>query len=159
MGLNTAKRCSGTSIVGTNGGRTQPESPFAITPGVELEERRRIGGRITRARKESGLTQRELGELLGITTRSIQNYESGAIVPWRHLSRIEVLTRKRAGWLLRGEHQGGALEDTIASLLRTMEQHHKLLAEHLRLLTRNTERLREQREARRERHRVPVDSG
>jgi len=54
-------------------------------PSVEPEERKRIGERITRARRESGLTQRDLADQLGITTRSVQNYESGAIVPWRHL--------------------------------------------------------------------------
>jgi transcriptional regulator with XRE-family HTH domain len=126
---------------------------------VELAERKRLGERIRRARRETGLTQRELAEQLGITTRSLQNYEAGTIVPWRHLGRIEVLTHRRAGWLLRDDETGGALEATIADLLRTMEQHHILLREHLEILERNTTRLREQREARRQRALPPVDSG
>jgi transcriptional regulator with XRE-family HTH domain len=139
--------------------RRQPENSFAIECfAVDAAERKRIGERITRARRESGLTQRELAEQLGITTRSVQNYESGAIVPWRHLSRIEVLTRKRAGWLLRGDRDGG-LEDTIADLLRVMEQHHTLLRDHLRVLRANTERLHEQRKVLHERLGLPVGSG
>jgi transcriptional regulator with XRE-family HTH domain len=126
---------------------------------VELAERKRLGERIRRARQERGLTQRELAEQLGITARSLQNYEAGTIVPWRHLGRIEVLTHRRAGWLLRDDETGGALEATIADLLRTMEQHHILLREHLEILERNTARLRQQREARRQRALPPVDSG
>jgi len=68
-----------------------------------------------------------------------------------------VLTRKRAGWLLRGEQEGG-LDDTLTDLLRTMEHHQELLQDHLRVLRANTERLREQRQLRREQVERPVDS-
>lgn len=36
-----------------------------------------LGERIKEARKSKGLTQEELANLLGITTRGLQNYESG----------------------------------------------------------------------------------
>jgi transcriptional regulator with XRE-family HTH domain len=124
---------------------------------VDVAERKRIGSRVRQARLETGLTQAELAEQLGITTRSVQNYESGAIVPWRHLSRIEVLTRKRSGWLLRGE-DGGELQVVLADLQRVMEQHQQLLQTHISALQRNTERLREQREARRQRTGQPTES-
>lgn len=124
---------------------------------MEHDERVRIGSRIRQARKESNLTQDELAKLLGITTRSVQNYESGAIVPYRHLRTIETLTRKRAGWLLREDEDGGALGDTISELRRTMEQHQALLQNHLRVMDESTERLREQRELREQRRR-PVDA-
>jgi transcriptional regulator with XRE-family HTH domain len=114
---------------------------------VDSQERRLVGARITRARKESGLTQAELAAMLGITTRSVQNYESGAIVPWRHLSHIETITRRRSGWLLRGDGGPGEVEGTIGALLAVMEQHHVVLREHLRILKQNMDRLQEQREA------------
>ena len=118
------------------------------------EERIRIGSRIRQARKERNLTQADLADLLGITTRSVQNYESGAIVPYRHLSAIETLTRKRPGWLLRADEDAGALGDTIADLRRTMEQHQAVLQDHLRVMDESTERLREQRELREQRQRA-----
>jgi transcriptional regulator with XRE-family HTH domain len=114
---------------------------------VDSEERRLVGARITRARKESGLTQAQLAATLGITTRSVQNYESGAIVPWRHLSHIETITRRRNGWLLRGDPSPGDLESTIGALLAAMEQHHAVLRQHLRTLAQNMESMREQRES------------
>jgi transcriptional regulator with XRE-family HTH domain len=114
---------------------------------MDPDQRRRIGSRILVARREAGLTQRELAELLGITTRSVQNYESGAVMPWRHLARIETLTRKRRGWLTQDDATGGSIDQTIADLLEVMEKHHAILQDHLRVLRLNTERLREQREA------------
>ena len=74
------------------------------TVGMEASDRQRIGSRIRQARQEAGLTQQELAGLLGITTRSIQNYESGAIVPYRHLGHIELIASKRpAGCCARTE--------------------------------------------------------
>lgn len=121
---------------------------------MERAGRERIGARIRRARRESDLTQAELAGFLGVTTRSVQNYESGAIVPYRHLGRIELVTRKRPGWLLREDGDGGALDDTIVDLRQTMEQHQALLSDHLRVLQQTAERLRESRDAR-ERRRGP----
>jgi transcriptional regulator with XRE-family HTH domain len=117
------------------------------TPRVDRVRREVIGARILEARRESGLTQRELADKLGITARSVQNYEAGKIVPWRHLSHIETITRKRPGWLLRDDDGAGALDTTISQLLSAMQQHHDLLREHVEVLRQNTDRLREQRAA------------
>ena len=114
---------------------------------MDVDERRRLGARIAQARKERGLTQRELADALGITVRSVQNYEAGSIVPWRHLGRIELITRRRAGWLLR-EEDGGDLQVSLAELARVMEEHQALLQRHLGILRENVVRLRAQREAR-----------
>lgn len=107
----------------------------------------RLGERIRQARRERGLTQAQLAEQLGITARSVQNYESGAIVPWRHISRIELLTRKRAGWLLRGDESEGSLRTAVSELLQTMEQQQAALQDQLVALQRNAELLRKQLEA------------
>lgn len=109
------------------------------------DEQRQIGARIAEARRQVGLTQRELADRLGVTTRSVQNYESGAVVPYRHLRRIETLAHKRLGWILAGDGSGSELAPTIERLERNMERHLVLLQEHLETLRRETVRLREQR--------------
>ena len=118
---------------------------------MEDESHKRVGARIALARREAGYTQSELAELLGITTRSVQNYESGAIIPYRHLARIETLTQRRHGWLLSDDATGGGLEDSVAELLDAMERHTALLRERLDALRHTTGRLKEQRESRQRR--------
>ena len=109
-------------------------------------ERKRIGARIARARRENGLTQADLAQQLGITTRSVQNYEAGVIVPWRHLRRIEFVTHKRSGWLLQDEDAPDAVSaESIHALLETMNHHQELLREQLLLLQRNTAELAQRR--------------
>lgn len=117
---------------------------------MEPDERKRVGARIAQARRESGLTQRELAHELGVTTRSLQNYEAGAIVPWRHLRRIETVTHKRTGWLLDdGSGPGNAVSPhAISELLEAMEEHQALLREQLRLLRENTTELTQRRAGR-----------
>jgi len=110
------------------------------------DEQRQIGARIAAARREAGLTQRELADRLGVTTRSIQNYEAGAVTPYRHLRRIETLARKRVGWILSGDPSGDSMADTIARLEATMERHYALLQEQLDRLRNETVHLRELRE-------------
>jgi transcriptional regulator with XRE-family HTH domain len=59
------------------------------------DERRAIGTRIANARRQAGLTQRELAARLGVTPRSIQNYEAGIAIPYKHLRRIEAARKSR----------------------------------------------------------------
>jgi transcriptional regulator with XRE-family HTH domain len=66
------------------------------------QNEREIGLRIAAARRESGLTQAEFAKLVGVTSRSVQAYEAGKIVPWRHLDRFEEITRRPRSWFLRG---------------------------------------------------------
>ena len=56
-----------------------------IREDVEL---RRLGRRIARARAAAQLTQQQLAAELGVTRRSVQGYESGAVAPFRHLDRL-----------------------------------------------------------------------
>jgi transcriptional regulator with XRE-family HTH domain len=111
------------------------------------DERRAIGGRIAIARRAAGLTQRELARRLGVTPRSIQNYESGAIVPYKHLRRIEVLAHKRIGWILAGDDGDDDMAQTLGRLENALDRHHALLQEHIETIRRQTELLRRQREA------------
>jgi transcriptional regulator with XRE-family HTH domain len=122
------------------------------------DERRAIGARIATARRQAGLTQRELAARLGVTPRSIQNYEAGAVIPYKHLRRIEALARKRSGWLLSGDGGDTGVSRTLQRLELALERHHALMQEHMATLHQQTELLREQREAAR-RNPVPRDRG
>ena len=128
--------------------------PRAVLP----EEQRRIGSRIAQVRKGAGLTQRELAAELGVTPRSVQNYESGAVVPYKHLRRIELLTRTRPGWIM-GESDQPDLFVSVDAVHEALQRHQVLMAEHLEAMKQHTERLREQREATRRRRDQDRDRG
>lgn len=104
-----------------------------------------VGARIARARREAGYTQAELAQQLGITTRSIQNYESGAIIPYRHLARIELLTQKRRGWLLDEDDTGAG---AFSEVLETMRQEMVVMQKRLDELRESTAQSRARRESR-----------
>jgi transcriptional regulator with XRE-family HTH domain len=74
-----------------------------------------IGDRIAQARNETGLTQEEIADLVGVSTRSWQGYEAGDVVPYRHMRRIEEVTRRSVVWIL---HGGEALETVGEQRLR-----------------------------------------
>jgi transcriptional regulator with XRE-family HTH domain len=76
-----------------------------------------IGSRLAQARKEAGLTQEQLAELVGVTPRSIQGYEAGKVVPYRHLKRLEEITGKTPSWFLRNEAEPSALTPEVAERL------------------------------------------
>src|SRR5215467_11981224 len=108
--------------------------------------RERVGARIAQARKAQGLTQRDFAELLGVTVRSLQHYEAGTIVPYRHFPRMELVTKKRPGWFLQGQHEGYASAAALTALRDQLTTHLELLESRLRTLSENLERLRELRE-------------
>jgi len=62
-----------------------------------------IGARIAAARKEAGLTQEELADLIRVSTRSLQGYEGGEVIPYRHMGRLAEVLKRPAGWLLHGD--------------------------------------------------------
>lgn len=65
-----------------------------------------IGERIARARKEAdGMTQETLADLLNVSVRSVQDYESGATIPYKYFSRLESVFNRPLGWFLHGEQQ------------------------------------------------------
>jgi transcriptional regulator with XRE-family HTH domain len=66
-------------------------------------EAREIGQRIALARNETGgMTQEELSELVGVTSRSVQLWESGDTIPYKRLSRIAEVLGRPVGWFLHG---------------------------------------------------------
>jgi transcriptional regulator with XRE-family HTH domain len=61
-----------------------------------------IRARIKAARKEAGLSQSKLAELLGVIPRTVQNYENDH-VPWNRIRDIADITGKSTKWLLHGD--------------------------------------------------------
>jgi transcriptional regulator with XRE-family HTH domain len=124
---------------------------------VDRDDQREIGSRIAQARRGGGLTQRELADHLGVTVRTIQNYEAGVAVPYRHLRAIESLGHKRPGWILDGGEDDD-LGSTLSSLHNAMERHHEVMQRHLEEMRRHTARMSEQRRASASRRAVDVDT-
>jgi transcriptional regulator with XRE-family HTH domain len=125
-----------------NEGKTKAFSPRYT---MKDEQRTDVGARIVRARREAGLTQRALAQRLGISTRSVQNYEAGTVIPYRHLPRIESLTGKRPGWILTGDEGDADLRKTLDALQITIDKHASLLEDHQRMMRRQMRLLRDQR--------------
>src|SRR4029450_6846608 len=81
-------------------------------------DRKAVGRRIALARKEAGgMTQRDLADRLQISKRSVAAYEAGAVLPLRHLGKIETAVSKPKAWLLYGDE---ALPKAILEKLEGM---------------------------------------
>jgi transcriptional regulator with XRE-family HTH domain len=72
---------------------------------AELQEAE-IVERIRQARKEAGLTQPEMADLLDVSMRAYQNYEADR-VPYKLMGKISDITGKSLRWLLHGEEEPG----------------------------------------------------
>ena len=71
---------------------------------VDAKQAKEIGRRIQLARKETGgMTQLQLADLLNVTGRSVQDYERGKTVPWKHFERLEEITGRPLRWFLHGD--------------------------------------------------------
>lgn len=88
------------------------------------------GKRVAAARKESRLSQRSLASELGVSVRTVQNYEAGKFIPYRHLGTLSRLFGCSASWLLYGRE-----DPTITQLLaRSREQRGELARNVARLV-------------------------
>lgn len=92
-----------------------------------------IGARIAAARKQAGLTQEELGDLIGLSTRSVQGYEAGDVPPYKHLDKISEVVRRSVGWLLHGETEiEGASNDRLERIETQLAEIRGMLAGEVR---------------------------
>jgi transcriptional regulator with XRE-family HTH domain len=63
-----------------------------------------IGSRIKQARLEAGgLTQEQLASLGSFSYRSLQDWEAGSRIPFKHLAELGKLLNKSADWFLYGD--------------------------------------------------------
>lgn len=60
--------------------------------------------RISVIRAELGLTQPQLAAALGVSVRSVQNYEAGTTIPYKHFRRLEEMANKPPGWMEQDGH-------------------------------------------------------
>jgi len=82
---------------------------------------RAVGARIAQARREAGLTQDQLSDVVGVGLRQIQYYESGTSNPYRTLRRIAEATGKSVGWLLHGDPATELAAEEVAGRLESLE--------------------------------------
>jgi transcriptional regulator with XRE-family HTH domain len=92
-----------------------------------------IGARIAQARREAGgVTQEQLAELLNVSTRSIQDYEAGTTIPWRHFQQLSAVFNRKVEWFLRGDEQEPEVrESATPDLERRLEEVAALVGEGL----------------------------
>jgi transcriptional regulator with XRE-family HTH domain len=106
-----------------------------------------IGRRIAQARREAGLTQEELAGLIGVTTRSVQGYEAGAVTPFRHLRKLEEVTEKPRGWLLYGESGSSSGDAVMGDVATTLAAQVAQIAEDAERIAAAAEQLERTRSA------------
>ena len=70
------------------------------------------GKRLSEARGEAHISQRTLAAQLGVSVRTVQNYEAGRFVPYRHLDALSRLLQRPSAWLLYG-HEDPETEELI----------------------------------------------
>jgi transcriptional regulator with XRE-family HTH domain len=70
---------------------------------LNVFEPEEIGDRIKQARERAGLRQEDLADLIGMSTRQVQNYEAGDSKQYAKLKAIAGATGTSVEWLLRGE--------------------------------------------------------
>ena len=106
---------------------------FLLVSQLEAKE---IGARIALARKEAGLTQEQVSQMSTVSKRSLQNYEAGTTIPYRHMRELSAMFDRPVEWFLHGQLPE---EDavTLAEIVRRLESLEALVAklptaEHLR---------------------------
>lgn len=80
-------------------------------PVMERPARGKVGERIQQARREAGLTQEQLADLVGVTPRTIQAYEGGHVDAYRKLPKLAESLGRPSSWLQHGENGNGPTEE------------------------------------------------
>ena len=92
---------------------------------------RDVGQRIARARYEAGwMTQKTLAELLCVCKRSVQAYEAGKTIPYRHLDRLGQIFERPSSWFLYGDQSteaSPASDDRDGEIVRRLEAQTRVL--------------------------------
>ena len=89
------------------------------SPSADQVDAKEVGRRLARARRDAGMTQKELGSLVGVTQRSVANWEAGKVVPYRHLRVIEAAVGRPAAALLYKD-EASVQVDVILDELRAL---------------------------------------
>jgi transcriptional regulator with XRE-family HTH domain len=109
----------------------------ARTASVSGEERMRkakeIAGRLVQARNECGLVQEEAAVLIGVSARSISEWEKGNVIPDRFMQRIADAYGVQKSWLWHGDEALKAQRDAQLEELNEKLDLVILVAEQLQL--------------------------
>lgn len=86
-----------------------------------------IGARIQIARKERGMTQDDLAALAPFSKRSLQDYEAGETIPYKHLSDLSRLLGRPTEWFLYGDDDatssdGEESQEAMRAMLARVEE-------------------------------------
>jgi transcriptional regulator with XRE-family HTH domain len=81
-----------------------------------------IGRRIAQARRDRGLTQKQLAELTGVKERSVQAWEQGETNPYRRIRGLESALGLPGTWLLHGLNPDEAKREHIMELKSDFDQ-------------------------------------
>lgn len=102
---------------------------FLLVSQFEAQE---IGARIALARKEAGLTQEQVADVATFSKRSLQDYEAGVTIPYKHLREIAGILARKPEWFLHGdevitEDRLSVVEDRLAEALDRLRRVEALL--------------------------------
>ena len=89
-----------------------------------------VGGRIIHARKQAGISQEELAELIGTSKRSMQAYEADEVVPYRKLNELSEILNVTKAWILHGD----AAEQPVGDVAKVLGEIRDLLQEQLKMM-------------------------
>jgi transcriptional regulator with XRE-family HTH domain len=93
----------------------------------ELEYRKQVGRRLVEARRELGISQKEVSELIHISERSMQAYESGEVFPVRKLRQLSTVLDKPIAWILHGDKAEAAPSDVVPVLREVVDRFDRIL--------------------------------
>jgi transcriptional regulator with XRE-family HTH domain len=110
---------------------------------LNVFEPEEIGDRIKQARDRAGLRQEDLADLIGMSTRQIQNYEAGESKQYAKLRAIAEATGVRVEWLLHGDEETVSRDEELHALREELGEVRGELAEVHRLLEERLPAVRE----------------
>ena len=93
----------------------------------ELEYRKQVGRRLIEARRELGISQKEISELIHTSERSMQAYESGEVLPVRKLRELSTVLDKPIAWILHGEKAESSPSELVPLLHEVVQRLDKIL--------------------------------
>lgn len=86
-------------------------------------EAKAIGQRIAQARAEAGLTQEQVGDLATFSKRSLQDYETGVTIPYKHMRELSEILEREVAWFLHGEPEAHApAPESVLGLLQELRE-------------------------------------
>jgi len=101
---------------------------------VSQLEAHAIGARIALARDLTGLTQEQVGEIATFSARSLQDWEAGVRIPFKHMREIAALFNVSIEWLLHGtpephaDAEAGDVRAEVEALRKeARDQHQEVL--------------------------------